>query len=198
MDELRRQFEVNVFGQIAVIQAFLPLLRQARGRIVNMGSVGSYITIPFGGALCASKSAFRSLNDALRLELSTSGVPVCMIEPGSIRTPAARKMLGDPEALIHALPPDGAARYGELIRRFMRRAYDREQEGSSPDIVAEAVIKALTAPRPRAHDPVGKHARLLAMLPRLLPDRLLDWLRYRFFGIDRALPAAPPLARLET
>src|SRR5215471_8175082 len=94
MDVLRHQFDVNVFGQVAVTQAFLPLIRQARGRIVNMGSVGAHIAMPFGGALCASKSAFRSLNDALRLELHPFGIFVSMIEPGAIRTPAVDKMLG--------------------------------------------------------------------------------------------------------
>ncbi|HEY3357773.1 MAG TPA: SDR family NAD(P)-dependent oxidoreductase, partial [Polyangia bacterium] len=84
LDVLRQQFEVNVFGQIAVTQALLPLLRQARGRIVNIGSVGGHVTIPFGGALCGSKHAFRALNDALRLELHPFGIHVCMIEPGGI------------------------------------------------------------------------------------------------------------------
>src|SRR5215471_7353856 len=66
VDRLRQHFEVNVFGQIAVTQALLPLIRRARGRIVNMGSVGGHIAIPFGGALSGSKSAFGAMNDSLR------------------------------------------------------------------------------------------------------------------------------------
>ena len=93
-EALRRQFDVNVFGPIAVTQAFLPSIGEARGRIVNMGSVGAHITIPFGGALCGTKSALRSLNDALRLELRPFGIHVCFIEPGSIARPAVDKTFG--------------------------------------------------------------------------------------------------------
>jgi NAD(P)-dependent dehydrogenase (short-subunit alcohol dehydrogenase family) len=182
-DVLRRQFEVNVFGQIAVTQAFLPLVRDARGRIVNIGSVGSHIAIPFGGALCGSKSAFASLNDALRLELHPFGIHVSMIEPGAIRTPAVDKMLGDAESAVAALPREGVARYGDLLRQFMHRAYARQQRGSAPDVVADAVLHALSAKRPRARYAVGKDAALLVTMPRLLPDGVLDRIRYRLFGI---------------
>lgn len=179
---LRRQFDVNVFGQIAVTQAFLPLLRAAPGaRIVNMGSIGSHIAIPFGGALCATKSAFRALNDALRLELHPFGIQVSMIEPASIRTPAVEKMLGDPQGAIRQLPPEGAARYAEMLGEFMRLSHDREQHGSPPEVVADAVLHALTAARPRAHYAVGKSSTLLRAMPWLLPDSLLDRVRYLLF-----------------
>jgi NAD(P)-dependent dehydrogenase (short-subunit alcohol dehydrogenase family) len=183
MDVLRQQFDVNVFGQVAVTQAFLPLIRQARGRIVNMGSVGAHIAIPFGGALCASKAAFRSLNDALRLELRPFGIFVSMIEPGSIHTPAVGKTLGDVDGTISALPPEGAARYADTLRRFMERAQEREEQGSSPDVVAKAVHHALTAKQPHARYPVGKDARLLVTMPRVLSDGMLDRIRYRLFGL---------------
>jgi NAD(P)-dependent dehydrogenase (short-subunit alcohol dehydrogenase family) len=182
-DVLRRQFDVNVFGQIAVTQAFLPLIRAAHGRIVNMGSVGSHLSLPFGGALCASKSAFRSLNDALRLELHPFGIDVVMIEPGAIRTLAVEKTLGDPDAVVGALPPEGVARYGRLLRDFMRRGYERETKGSPPEVVADKVYEALTATRPRPTYLAGKDARLFVTIPRLLSDRLLDRLRLRLFGI---------------
>lgn len=180
---LRRQFEINVFGQIAVTQAFLPLIRQARGRVVNMGSVGSHISMPFGGALCATKSAFRSLNDALRLELHPFGIHVSMIEPASIHTPATDKMLGDVDADIAALPPEGRARYGDMLREFTRRAYEREQAGSPPEVVAAAVLHALVEEHPRARYPVGKYSTVLVNMPRFLPEGLLDRIRYRLFGM---------------
>ena len=180
---LLHQFEVNVFGQIAVTQAFLPLIRQARGRIVNMGSVGSHISMPFGGALCATKSAFLSLNDALRLELHPFGIHVSMIEPAAINTPATDKMLGDVDAVIAALPPEGKVRYGDMLREFTRRAYEREQAGSPPEVVAAAVLHALVDEHPRARYPVGKYSTVLVNLPRFLPDNLLDRIRYRMFGL---------------
>jgi NAD(P)-dependent dehydrogenase (short-subunit alcohol dehydrogenase family) len=192
LDVLRRQFEVNVFGQIAVTQAFLPLLREASGRIVNIGSVGAHITIPFGGALCGSKSAFNALSDALRMELAPSGIRVAIVEPGSIATPAVEKTLGDVEALVRALPPAGQARYGDRLRAFTRRARARESSGSPPEVVARAVLHALTAARPRTRYLVGKDARLLVTLPRILPDAWLDRLRVRILGLG---PATRSLAR---
>jgi NAD(P)-dependent dehydrogenase (short-subunit alcohol dehydrogenase family) len=194
-EALRRQFDVNVFGPIAVTQAFLPLIRRGRGRIVNMGSVGGHITIPFGGALCGSKSAFRSLNDALRLELRASGIHVCLIEPGSIHTPAVDKTLGDVEGIIRAWPPEGAARYGDKLREFARRGYAREAKGSAPEVVAEAVHHALTARRPRVRYPVGADATLLVTLPRLLPDRVLDHVRLRLFGMPTEFGCEPAASK---
>jgi NAD(P)-dependent dehydrogenase (short-subunit alcohol dehydrogenase family) len=183
MEDLRHHFEVNVFGLIAVTQAFLPLLRQGRGRIVNIGSVGGRITVPFGGVLCGSKSAVRAMTDAFRLELHPFGLEVCLIEPGTISTPAVDKTLGDMERTIASLPPEGAARYGGMLRTFTRRAYEREKHGSPPEVVARAVHHALTSRRPRTHYPVGKDAQLLANAPRLVPERLLDRLRWRLFGL---------------
>jgi NAD(P)-dependent dehydrogenase (short-subunit alcohol dehydrogenase family) len=182
-DSMRRQFDVNVFGQIAVTQAFLPLLRQAHGRIVNMGSVGSEITIPFGGVLCATKSAFKSFNDALRMELRPFGIRVVLIEPGAIKTPAVDKTLGDIEAVIRTLPPEGAARYAESLRTFARRGYAREINGSPPEVVAKAVHEALTARRPRTRYAVGADARAMVTLPRVVPEKLLDLLRLRQLGL---------------
>ncbi len=189
MDVLRQSFEVDVFGQIAVIQAFLPLIRRVHGRIVNMGSVGGHITMPFGGVLCGSKSAFGSLSDALRLELYPFGIHVCLVEPGAISTPAVEKTLGDVEGAIESFPPEDARRYGPMFREFARRSYERESNGSPPEVVARAVHHALTARRPRARYPVGKHAKLLSTLPRVLPDRLLDPLLRRLFAMPKSFGA---------
>jgi NAD(P)-dependent dehydrogenase (short-subunit alcohol dehydrogenase family) len=183
LEVLRHEFEVNVFGQIAVTQAFLPLIRKARGRIVNTGSVGSHLTIPFGGLLCASKYALHSLNDALRMELHPFGIRVVLIEPSAIVTAAVEKTLGDVEETIRAMPPEGAARYADMLRAFTRRAYDREIHGSRPEVVAHAILHALTARRPRTRYPVGEHAGMMVRAPRLLPDRLLDRIRFRLFGM---------------
>jgi NAD(P)-dependent dehydrogenase (short-subunit alcohol dehydrogenase family) len=185
--ELRGLFEVDVFGQVAVIQAFLPLIRQARGRIVNISSVGAHIAMPFGGALGAAKSALGILSDALRLELRPFGVRVCTIEPGAINTPAVEKTLGDVEGRIAQLPPEGAKRYGAMWRAFTRRAYAMERDGSPPEVVARVVLQALTTPNPRPRYVVGKHARLLTTLSRVLPDRELDAVRNRLFSLPAAV-----------
>lgn len=191
-EDFQKTFEVNVFGQIAVTQAFLPYLRNARGRIVNISSIGAHIALPFGGLLNASKSAFGILSDTLRLELHTFGIRVSTVEPGAIATPAVDKTLGDIEAVIAALPPDGQAEYGEMLRNFARRAYQREKEGSSPDVVARAIYHALTAERPKIRYVVGKHARLMTALPRILPDRMLDAIRLRMLGLPTQFGGTEP------
>lgn len=188
-------FNVNVFGQIAVTQAFLPLLRAARGRIVNITSVGAHIAIPFGSLINASKSAFANLSDTMRLELHPFGIHVAAVEPGAIKTPAVEKTLGGVEAVIRSLPKDGAAKYGEMLREFARRAYEREMNGSSPDVVADAIHHALTAPRPRTRYRAGKHASLLPFLAAVLPDRLLDKLRFRIVGMPGKFCGAEPTVR---
>jgi NAD(P)-dependent dehydrogenase (short-subunit alcohol dehydrogenase family) len=181
--ELQEIFDINVFGQIAVTQGFLPLIRKARGRIVNISSVGAHIAVPFGSPINASKSAFGRFSETLRLELHPFGVHVCEVEPGAIRTPAVAKTLGDVDAIVAGLPERGAAQYGEMLRGFARRAYEREMNGSAPDVVAQAVHHALTAQRPRRRYRVGKHAKLLGALPRILPGRFLDALLLRIAGL---------------
>lgn len=182
-DDLQEIFDINVFGQIDVSRAFLPLLRKARGRIVNITSIGAHIAIPFGSLINASKSAFGILNDTLRLELYPFGIHVAAVEPGAIKTPAVDKTLGDVEAVIRNLPANGVAQYGAMLRTFARLAYDREMNGSSPDVVADAIHHALTASKPRSRYRVGKHAILLATLAAFLPDRLLDAVRFRITGM---------------
>ncbi|HSS95624.1 MAG TPA: SDR family oxidoreductase [Terriglobales bacterium] len=182
-DDLQGIFEINVFGQIAVTQRFLPLIRKARGRIVNITSVGAHIAIPFGGLLNASKSAFSLLSDTLRLELHPFGIHVSDVSPGAIKTPAVDKTLGNIEAIIRELPAAGAAQYGDMLRSFAQRGYEREMNGSAPDVVARAVEHALTAEHPKIRYHVGKDSKLFATLGSLLPDWLLDMLRFKQLGL---------------
>ncbi|HTT24790.1 MAG TPA: SDR family oxidoreductase [Candidatus Sulfotelmatobacter sp.] len=194
-DDLQEIFDINVFGQIGVTQAFLPLLRSARGRIVNISSVGAHIAIPFGSLINATKSAFGIFNDTLRLELHPFGIHVSVVEPGAIKTPAVEKTLGDIETVIRSLPPKGAAQYENMLRDFVKRGYEREMNGSPPDVVAQAIQHALTAKRPRTRYRVGKHATLLATLAAFLPDRLLDTIRFRITGMPTEFGSEAPLVR---
>ncbi len=196
-DDLQEIFDINLFGQIAVAQAFLPSLRKARGRIVNITSVGVNIAIPFGSLLNASKSAFGMFSDTMRMELYPFGVRVSTIEPGAIKTPAVDKTLGDIEGVIAKLPSEGAERYAEMLRKFARHAYERENTGSSPDVVAAAVQHALTVSRPRIRYRVGKDAKLLAMLGRFLPDLVLDATRRRLFEMPSEFGALEPKGEQE-
>ncbi len=186
LDLLRHVYEVNLFGQIATIQAFLPLVRQAKGRIVNTCSVGDHLTPPFAGVLASSKAAFASMSSALRLELREQGIHVCVIEPGSINTPAVEKTLGGVEQTIAGLSPQARALYGEPLRRMASAFTRSEHAGSSPETVAVVVERALTERNPKTRYPVGKDSVKLAVLARILPEKLLDLAVLKAFGLSTA------------
>ena len=183
LSELRRQFEVNVIGQVAVTQALLPLLRKARGRIVNVGSVGSSMTFPFTGALSASKSALEAINDSLRMELLPWGIRVILITPSTVRTPGVDRLQYDSEELLRTIPEEDARRYATPFRAFVEAFTKQEATGSRPEVVADVILQALIVRTPRTEYPVGRGSRLLPLLARLLPTRLLDRVRAQALGL---------------
>jgi NAD(P)-dependent dehydrogenase (short-subunit alcohol dehydrogenase family) len=176
--ELTRQLDVNVVGQLRVLQAFLPLLRRSRGRIVLMGSIGGRSALPFLGAYAMSKFALEAMADSLRLEVAPFGVRVSIVEPGTIATPIWTK----PQRNVDEFPPPAAELYGARMDRFRRLAAERAANAVSPDEVAKAVEHALVSERPRTRYVVGPDAKRRARVERL-PDRLRDALLTRFlFG----------------
>jgi NAD(P)-dependent dehydrogenase (short-subunit alcohol dehydrogenase family) len=170
----RRQFEVNVIGQVAVTQAVLPALLRARGRIVNMSSISGRSATPLLGPYAASKFALEAVNDALRRELRADGIEVIAIQPGGFATPIWRKSLAEADALLGELGADQQRRYGGLIAAVRKQAERAATSGGDPVAVAAAVETALTATRPRTRYVLGREARILAGLARVLPDRALD------------------------
>lgn len=179
LEAFRRQFEVNVTGQLAVTQAFMPLLRLARGRIVLMGSIGGRMATPFLGPYSASKFALEAMADALRIELQPWGVDVVLLEPGSIATPIWKKGEDGAAALTAALGARAQQDYGAAIQAVREAAAATGRRGIPADAVAAVVEEALTAPRPRARYLVGRDARLRAVLARFVPDRIRDRLIVR-------------------
>jgi NAD(P)-dependent dehydrogenase (short-subunit alcohol dehydrogenase family) len=173
LDELRRQLDVNVTGQIAVTQAFLPHLRRSRGRIVFVGSIAGRSALPFLGAYAASKHALEAIADTLRIELRPFGVEVSLVEPGTIKTPIWTKSAALAESLADAAPAELGELYGERIAAFGRIARERGAKGASADAVAVAVEEALTQGRPRTRKLVGRDAKLRSGVERL-PDRVRD------------------------
>lgn len=170
VEELQRQFEVNVFGVHRVTRAALPLLRAARGRIVNISSVQGAMAIPFSGPYTASKFALEALSDTLRLELHGT-VKVIVLQPGAVRTPIWDK-LGQ-ESL-----PEGDTHYPAQEMERLRRLFLRSgQRGVKPEAVAQAIGNALELPWPLARwlivpgNPLAVH--LLRLLPSFITDRLL-------------------------
>jgi NAD(P)-dependent dehydrogenase (short-subunit alcohol dehydrogenase family) len=173
LEELRRQLEVNVVGQVALTQALLPALRRARGRIVFVGSIAGRSALPFLGPYAASKHALEAVADSLRLELRPFGVPVTIVEPGTIRTPIWTRSAALADRLRERLPDALGELYGSRMAAFRRVALSRGAGGASADDVAAAVERALTAAGPPTRMLVGRDARLRAGI-ELLPDRLRD------------------------
>ncbi len=184
-DDLRKQFEVNVIGHIAMAQSFLALLRKGQGRIVNITSIGGRITTPFLGPYSASKHAMEALSDALRQELRPWKMHVAIVEPGSIATAIWEKGLRDADEFEKNMPEEALMRYGKAFAALKEAARKFEKAGIPPDRVARAVEHALTSGRPRTRYIVGFDATIQRLLDDLLPDRALDALQARMIGLPK-------------
>jgi len=183
MDRLRQQLEINLIGQAAVTQAFLPALRRARGRVVMVSSIGGRVALPLVGAYNASKFGLEGLSDSLRRELRQHGVDVILIEPGGVKTPIWKKAEKLADDMLEDVPPDAERLYGKMIAGV--RAGTKQiatDSGSEPGEVAEAIAEALTASRPRTRYLVGSDAKMRARMARVLPDRVMDRLIGRALG----------------
>ncbi|MBX3146615.1 MAG: SDR family oxidoreductase [Gemmatimonadales bacterium] len=174
LDEVRRVFEVNVIGLLAVTQAAIPLLRRARGRVVNIGSIAGKAVTPFVGPYCMSKFAVEALTDGLRLELAPDRIDVVVIEPGAVRTPIWQKGLAALSA-APPMPPSAEARYGDKLRFLGKLLELNARRGVPPEAVVDAVVDAMRAERPRTRYLVGKDAKMRAALTRFMPDRVTDF-----------------------
>ena len=183
LDELRRQLEVNVIGQIAVTQAFMPLIRKANGRIVNMGSIGGRLASPFLGPYNASKFAMEALTDSLRQELRPWGIQVAIVEPGSIATPIWEKSKAMVDELERNLPEEALMLYGKTIGAMREAVQEFEEAGIPADEVAKVVEHALTATRPKTRYVVGRDAQLQRVIAKVVPDRIRDGLVARQLGL---------------
>lgn len=182
LSEIRRQFEVNLFGQIAVTQAFLPLLRRVKGgRIVNMSSISGRITAPLLGPYSMSKFALEAFSDALRRELEPFGIFVSVVEPGVIKTPIWNKGVDSSRDRIARMPDKALELYGSRIDQLRKRAQEMGESGAPAEEVAKAVHHALVSARSRTRYLVGTDAKLTAKLAWLLSDRALDRLMRRRF-----------------
>ena len=164
LDDLRQQFEINVFGVIALTQAMLPALRRSRGRAIIVGSVGGRNAMPLIAPYCASKHAIEALVPALRMELRHAGVAVSLIEPGSTRsaiwdTSIARSKAGEARLSNEAIEQYGPAL--EALRAFAGRI---GKAGSPPRVVARAIVSAVESRRPKRRYVVGADARAQLLL----------------------------------
>jgi len=174
IDEVRRQFETNVFGLLRLTQLVLPGMRRQRwGKVVNLSSMGGRMVLPGGGVYHATKFAIEALSDALRFEVRGFGIDVIIIEPGAIKTAFGDTAIARVDAL------GGTADYApfrEALKQQIRNAYEGPMAAAAvgPEVVAKVIEGAISANRPRTRYVITVAARMLIGLRRWLPDRGFD------------------------
>lgn len=174
IDEWRRLFEVNLFGQIAVTQALLPALIRSRGRVVNVSSVGGKIAMATYGPYAATKFALEAASDSLRRELAPLGVRVVVIEPGAVVTEMLSRASDTAHELASAMTTEQSQRYGGLVHAIAAQAESSAKSGLSAEAAAKVIATAVTVRKPRTRYTVGRDAALITRMARILPDRTLD------------------------
>lgn len=185
LDDLRRQLEVNLIGQVAVTQAFLPLIRKGPGRIVNIGSIGGRMATPFVGPYNASKFGMEAITDSLRQELRPWGIHVSIVEPGSITTAIWDKTRNMADEMQGKLSQEARELYDPYIAPIREATEKIEQAGIPPDQVAKFVEHALTARSPKTRYVVGRDAQVQRVLAKFAPDRIRDRLVAWQLGLPR-------------
>ncbi|GHO98236.1 short-chain dehydrogenase/reductase [Reticulibacter mediterranei] len=183
--EIRKEFEVCVLGPVAVTQAFLPLLRKARGRIVNVGALSGLVTLPYYGIISAAKTALESFTDALRGELLPWGISISIVEPGALQTEIFDKSGASAQQTRQQFSAQQQQLYASGLAALSKTIASQHRD--NPSIAVAAITHALTSRRPKTRYPVGQIAGALVFL-RVLPDRLRDTLLLRSIGIPRAQP----------
>ncbi|MGH3405385.1 MAG: SDR family NAD(P)-dependent oxidoreductase [Streptosporangiaceae bacterium] len=173
-DELRRQFEVNTLGPAHVIQAFLPLLRDGKGRVINISAPTARVPVPFMAPIGGSKAALASFSDSLRIELGTWGIPVTVIEPGGTDTAIFQKAETAMRAALGAADPAKVALYSDQLAAAAKAA--ARQKLGPADAVAKAIVAAVEARKPKRRYAAGSGVvifEVLAHVPASLRERLI-------------------------
>jgi NAD(P)-dependent dehydrogenase (short-subunit alcohol dehydrogenase family) len=187
--DFRRQFEVNLFGQIAVTQAVLPRIRAASGRIVFISSTGGRAPVLMEGAYCASKFALEGLADVLRGELRPWRIGVSVVEPGPTDTGPWREIQSMIAAMEERMSTTHRELYAQHISGMLRLVTTLQSRTAPPDVVARVVERALTTRRPRARYAAGAQAQAMVAMNAILPTRLNDAIGGRLLGLR---PVTPP------
>nr|UXE46163.1 hypothetical protein Hi04_10k_c5801_00021 [uncultured bacterium] len=181
IDEIRAQFETNVFGLTALTQAVIPgMARQHSGRIVNIGSVSGVMSTPFSGAYCATKAAVHAMSDAMRVELAPFGIKVITVQPGGI------------ESQFGATASSGVARrkaslslYEPVADAVAKRANASQQDATPAEQFAREMVDVVLSANPVPVVRIGHGSFLLPFLKRWLPMRWLDRILTKRFGLNR-------------
>lgn len=174
IEDFRNQMEINVIGQVAVTQKFLPLLTKSRGRIVFVGSMSGFFTWPLFSPYSASKHALEAVADALRREVRDIGVKVVLVQPGAIKTSIWDKGQDYVQKIRKSLPERAEKVYGPVMKLVEKRISWASKNGVKPDLVAEVILDSIKSKNPKARYLVGKDARIAKTMSRWIPDRTMD------------------------
>jgi NAD(P)-dependent dehydrogenase (short-subunit alcohol dehydrogenase family) len=180
-NDLRDQFEVNVFGPCRVTKAFAPLLIESKGRVATTGSISGIVNWPMGGPYTMSKHAVEAFTEVLAQELAPFGVQVSVIEPGNYRSEI---MVGMRQRLLDGGYAGEGSRYQKQLDRLVQQATDRSQY-QEPDEVAAAFLAALTAEKPKRHYLVVPNQREAELTLRAAIARVVQLNRDQPFAYDR-------------
>ena len=182
MDKVRAMFETNVFGLARMCQLVLPGMRRAgKGRIINIGSMGGRFTFPLGGYYHATKYAVEALTDALRMEVKAFGVDVALVEPGVTRSSFVEKT-SDSDGMVGE-PDSPYAPVRASVSRSNNEAYTNRMMSASAESVAQVVVSAVAADRPRPRYLLTPAAKVMAATHTVAGDRVWDRLMARQFGL---------------
>jgi NAD(P)-dependent dehydrogenase (short-subunit alcohol dehydrogenase family) len=174
LDGFRLQLEVNLVGPLAITQALLPVLSLGQGRVVNVTSAAGRAGVPLMAPYVSAKHALEGLSDVMRLEFRQLGIQVAVIEPGFVGTAMGGKLQRDTEGVVGSMPDEGRHRYGPALGKLAEEIGQQAATGSPPEVVAKAVLHAMTSKRPHTRYPAGEGAKRMLFMRRMLSDRQFD------------------------
>lgn len=174
LSEWRRQFEVNVFGQVAMIQALLPALFKSRGTIVNISSIGGKAAMAGYGPYASTKFALEGLSDALRREIEPFGVNVIVIEPGGVVSPMSSQVRVKAEKITNEMTPQHRSRYGGLMHAMVSLAESYIKNAVPAEKAGKIIADTITSKRSGTRYTIGRDAAMVRFMNWILSDRMLD------------------------
>lgn len=175
LDDIRQQLDVNLVGQVAAIQAFLPLIRHGHGRIINIGTSGWRVGPAFLGPYVMSKAGVDIMTHVLRRELQPWSIPVSVVEPGPVDTEFWDKALKGADAMAASFSPAAYNMYDRPFANGRRAILRMRRRGIPPEEAAKVLLAAMEIERPKPLYYVGLYGGLVGGVSRLLPTRLIDW-----------------------
>jgi NAD(P)-dependent dehydrogenase (short-subunit alcohol dehydrogenase family) len=174
MNDWRAQFDVSVFGQIALTKALFPALLKSRGRVVNITSVGGRVAMANYGAYSAAKFAMEAVTDSLRREVESFGITVVKVTPGAVSTNLTDRGLATNYRISQTMTEAQHARYDDLTKAFVAQAKGFARDGVSPETAAAVISRAVSDRKPKTRYTIGRDAAMINLISRVASDRFLD------------------------